>query len=176
MGGDGIGPEVIDAGLEVLKLCAERDGGFTLDFEHFGWGSDYYRKHAVMMPDDGADQLRNSTPSFSAPSAIRTSPTTSPVGPAPGDLPAARPVRQCAPHTHPARHHLPAARRRRAGSRLGDRARELARASMPAYGGRVHRGLPIEVATGRLHLHARRRERIMRFAFELARDAGRASC
>ena len=29
--GDGIGPEVIAAGLEVLEACAERDGGFALD-------------------------------------------------------------------------------------------------------------------------------------------------
>ena len=33
IGGDGIGPEVIEAGLEVLQACAERDGGFTLEVE-----------------------------------------------------------------------------------------------------------------------------------------------
>jgi isocitrate/isopropylmalate dehydrogenase len=58
MGGDGIGPEVISAGVEVLKACAGRDGGFALDVTDFDWGSDYYRKHGVMMPADGADQLR----------------------------------------------------------------------------------------------------------------------
>src|ERR1700739_4488524 len=58
MGGDGIGPEVVDAGVRVLNVCAERDGRFTLDFQDFDWGSDYYRKHGVMMPRDGADQLR----------------------------------------------------------------------------------------------------------------------
>ena len=58
MGGDGIGPEVVAAGVEVLKACAERDGGFALEFQDFDWGSDYYRKHGVMMPEDGADQLR----------------------------------------------------------------------------------------------------------------------
>jgi len=58
MGGDGIGPEVIQAGVQVLKVCAERDGRFTLDFQDFDWGSDYYRIHGVMMPADGANQLR----------------------------------------------------------------------------------------------------------------------
>jgi tartrate dehydrogenase/decarboxylase / D-malate dehydrogenase len=58
MGGDGIGPEVVEAGVQVLKVCAERDGGFTLDVQDFKWGSDYYRKHGMMMPADGADQLR----------------------------------------------------------------------------------------------------------------------
>ena len=53
VGGDGIGPEVVQAGVQVLKVCAERDGGFTLDFQDFDWGSDYYR-----TPTDGADQLR----------------------------------------------------------------------------------------------------------------------
>ena len=58
MGGDGIGPEVVRAGVQVLKVCAERDGRFTLDFQDFDWGSDYCRTHGVMMPADGADQLR----------------------------------------------------------------------------------------------------------------------
>ena len=30
MGGDGIGPEVISAGVRALKACAERDGSFAL--------------------------------------------------------------------------------------------------------------------------------------------------
>ena len=49
MGGDGIGPEVVEAGVQVLKVCAERDGGFTLDFQDFDWGSDYYRKNRAMI-------------------------------------------------------------------------------------------------------------------------------
>ena len=53
IGGDGIGPEVVAADVR-----AQRDGGFTLDFQDFDWGSDYYKKHGVMMPADGADQLR----------------------------------------------------------------------------------------------------------------------
>ena len=40
-GGDGIGPEVVEPGVHVLKVCAERDGRFTLDLQDFDWGSDY---------------------------------------------------------------------------------------------------------------------------------------
>ena len=58
MGGDGIGPEVVDAAVRALKVCAEREGGFSLEFHNFDWGSGYYRKHGVMMPEDGASQLR----------------------------------------------------------------------------------------------------------------------
>jgi tartrate dehydrogenase/decarboxylase / D-malate dehydrogenase len=36
--GDGIGPEVITAGLEVLEACAARDGGFKLEVTDFDWG------------------------------------------------------------------------------------------------------------------------------------------
>jgi tartrate dehydrogenase/decarboxylase / D-malate dehydrogenase len=58
IGGDGIGPEVIEVGLEALVVCAERDGGFALDVTHFDWGCDYYARHGVMMPGDGLERLR----------------------------------------------------------------------------------------------------------------------
>lgn len=56
--GDGIGPEVIAAGVEILEALAADSSDFELAFEHFPWGGDYYRKHGVMMPEDGVDTLR----------------------------------------------------------------------------------------------------------------------
>ena len=56
--GDGIGTEVIAAGIQVLESLARRDGGFALHFEHFDWGSNYYLKHGEMMPADGLDRLK----------------------------------------------------------------------------------------------------------------------
>ena len=48
---------------------------------HFDWGSDYYKKHGVMMPADGLDRAaRSSTRSISARSARPTCPTTSRCG------------------------------------------------------------------------------------------------
>jgi tartrate dehydrogenase/decarboxylase / D-malate dehydrogenase len=38
MGGDGIGPEVVDAASRALHVCAERDGEFQLEFQEFAWG------------------------------------------------------------------------------------------------------------------------------------------
>lgn len=55
---DGIGPEVIDAGIAVLQALAERMGDVTFRFQTFDWGTDYYRKHGVMMPADGLAQLQ----------------------------------------------------------------------------------------------------------------------
>ena len=132
MGGDGIGPEVVDAAVEALKVCAERDGGFKLEFQDFDWGSDYYKKHGVMMPEDGADQLRKFD-------AILFGAVGAP------DIPdhitlwglrlaICQPLDQYAnvrPTRDPAGHHQPAAPRLRPGAGLGDRAREL--------GGRVFR-------------------------------------
>jgi tartrate dehydrogenase/decarboxylase/D-malate dehydrogenase len=58
IGGDGIGPEVIDAGLQVLEVLARCEGNFELKVERFPWGSDYYKKHGRMMPADGLDTLK----------------------------------------------------------------------------------------------------------------------
>jgi tartrate dehydrogenase/decarboxylase/D-malate dehydrogenase len=56
--GDGIGREVVDAGVEVLKALATREGTFSFTFDAFDWGGDYYKKHGRMMPEDGRDQIR----------------------------------------------------------------------------------------------------------------------
>jgi tartrate dehydrogenase/decarboxylase / D-malate dehydrogenase len=56
--GDGIGTEVISAGCELLTTVAAAHG-FSFEFEHFDWGSDYFRKHGVMMPADGVELLRD---------------------------------------------------------------------------------------------------------------------
>ena len=55
---DGIGPEVINAGLEVLDAVARWTGQFDFDVTSFDWGSDYYKTHGQMMPADGLDQLK----------------------------------------------------------------------------------------------------------------------
>lgn len=56
---DGIGKEVISAGLEVLDALAECDGGFRLAVESIDWGSDYYQQHGAMTPEDGREQLQH---------------------------------------------------------------------------------------------------------------------
>jgi len=59
IGGDGIGPEVVEAGLEVLAAVARAEGGFTVEVTRFDWGSDRYRATGAMMPADGVDRLRH---------------------------------------------------------------------------------------------------------------------
>ena len=55
--GDGIGTEVIPAGMSVLRAAAARHG-FALEFVQFPWSCDYYLDTGRMMPADGLDTLR----------------------------------------------------------------------------------------------------------------------
>ena len=57
--GDGIGTEVIAAGVEVLEALARRAETFNVTFDHFDWGGEYYLKHGRMMPEHGRDLIRN---------------------------------------------------------------------------------------------------------------------
>src|SRR6266852_2197052 len=59
IGGDGIGPEVIEAGCRVLETLASVESGLSFEFQRFDWGSDHYRRHGVMMPADGLSQLES---------------------------------------------------------------------------------------------------------------------
>jgi tartrate dehydrogenase/decarboxylase/D-malate dehydrogenase len=54
--GDGIGKEVIPAGVAVLD-AAVRGAGVTLDFTELPWGCEYYLKHQRMMDEDGMARL-----------------------------------------------------------------------------------------------------------------------
>jgi tartrate dehydrogenase/decarboxylase/D-malate dehydrogenase len=54
--GDGIGKEVIPAGIELITLAGAQ-GGFSCEFTEFGWGCDYYLQHGRMLEPDGVDTL-----------------------------------------------------------------------------------------------------------------------
>src|ERR687898_207648 len=57
IGGDGIGPEVVRAGMRVLEAAAKDDPSLELGFTEFPWGCQYYLEHGRMMPEDGLDTL-----------------------------------------------------------------------------------------------------------------------
>ncbi|QGK70714.1 tartrate dehydrogenase [Allosaccharopolyspora coralli] len=57
---DGVGHEVVDAGRTVLDALASDSGGeFALEWTEFDWGSDYYSRTGRMMPEDGLEQLQD---------------------------------------------------------------------------------------------------------------------
>ena len=53
--GDGIGNEVIPAGIEVLQRAAS---GFRLEFEQFDWGSKRYQQTGRYIPEGGLEKLK----------------------------------------------------------------------------------------------------------------------
>ena len=55
--GDGIGGEVTEAGLAVLEALAAATPDLELEFESFPWGSDFYRATGAMMPADALAML-----------------------------------------------------------------------------------------------------------------------
>lgn len=55
--GDGIGPEVINEGIKVLKEVARLDRNFDFEFTYFPWGCEYYKETGRMMAEDGMQQL-----------------------------------------------------------------------------------------------------------------------
>ncbi|GAB6039225.1 tartrate dehydrogenase [Fundidesulfovibrio butyratiphilus] len=57
--GDGIGKEVTPEGVDVLEAAARLHGGFELAYAYFPWGCEYCLEHGRMMPSDGLDTLRD---------------------------------------------------------------------------------------------------------------------
>src|SRR5215208_6274828 len=173
MGGDGIGPEVIDAAVEALKVCAERDGGFRLDFQDFDWGSDYYKKHGVMMPEGGAEQLRKfdailfgAVGAPDIPDHITLWGLRLAICQALDQYANMRPTRILPGITSPLRHV--------SGPELDwVIVRENSEGEYSGVGGRAHKGLPIEVAQDVSVMTRPGVQRIMRFAFRLARSRPR---
>ncbi len=56
---DGVGTEVVEAGKRVLSALQERSQTFSIEWLDLDWGSAYYERHGRMMPEDGVDQLRD---------------------------------------------------------------------------------------------------------------------
>ncbi|MGE3541806.1 MAG: tartrate dehydrogenase [Candidatus Tectimicrobiota bacterium] len=55
--GDGIGQEVIPEGIKALRAVQDIVPALQLEFEAFPWGSDYYREHGTMMSDSALKRL-----------------------------------------------------------------------------------------------------------------------
>jgi tartrate dehydrogenase/decarboxylase/D-malate dehydrogenase len=55
--GDGIGKEVVPEGMRVLEAAAKRFD-FAFDWQEFPWSCETYAATGRMMPEDGIDQLR----------------------------------------------------------------------------------------------------------------------
>ena len=171
--GDGIGAEVVDAGVEVLATLAARDGGFSLQFDRFDWGGEYYKRHGRMMPEDGREQIRRHDAILFGSAGhpdIADHITLWGLRLAicqPFDQYAnVRPTRILPGITSPLRNV--------SGPELDwVIVRENSEGEYSGVGGRVHQGMPEEAATDVSLMTRAGVTRIMRFAFALARSRPR---
>jgi tartrate dehydrogenase/decarboxylase / D-malate dehydrogenase len=169
--GDGIGVEVIAAGLKVLEVLAARDRGFRLHVEHFPWSSDYFLKHGHYIPEGGLDRLRKFDAIFFG--AVGAPSVPDHVSLWGLRLPICQGFDQYA-NVRPARV-LPGVRSPLVNGNAIDWVivRENSEGEYSGSGGRAHRGLPEEVATETSVFTRAGVARIHRYAFELARNRRR---
>jgi tartrate dehydrogenase/decarboxylase / D-malate dehydrogenase len=171
--GDGIGQEVIAAGIEVLDALAAREGRFAFHYDHFDWGSDYYKRHGVMMPPKGRDLIRDHDAIFFG--AVGAPDVPDHVTLWGLRLAICQPFDQYA-NVRPTRilPGITSPLRNVAGPELDwVIVRENSEGEYAGVGGRVHQGHAEEVATDVSMMTRAGVTRIMRFAFALARSRPR---
>jgi len=166
--GDGIGVEVIAEGEKVLLELARREGSFAIEFSGFDWGSERYLARGAYMPDGALDQLRGFDAIFFG--AVGSPKVPDHVSLWGLRLPICQGLDQYA-NVRPSRLLPGIASPLARGSEIDwVIVRENTEGEYSGSGGRVHKGLPGEVATETSVFTRHGVERVHRFAFELARS------
>lgn len=168
MGADGIGPEVVAAGVEVLKALAEASQTFELVFTDYDWSSETYKKTGSYIPEGGLEQLKkHDAILFGAVGAPDVPDHISLWG---LRLAICQPLQQYANvrPTRVLRGTQSPLRRCRPGDLDWVIVRENSEGEYAGQGGRSHRGQPWEVATEVAIFTRHGVERLMRFAFATA--------
>ena len=166
-------PRLLRLVSRLLRPAPSATVNSSLDFQDFDWGSDYYKKHGVMMPADGADQLRKfdailfgSVGAPDIPDHITLWGLRLAICQPLDQYANVRPTRILPGITSPLRHV--------SGPELDwVIVRENSEGEYSGVGGRVHRGLPEEVATDVSIMTRTGVARIIRFAFKLAQSRPR---
>ena len=169
--GDGIGVEVIAAGLEALHALAAREGTFKFNVEQFPWNSDYYLEHGYYIPEGGLERLKafdaiffGAVGSTNVPDHVSLWGLRLPICQGFDQYANVRPTRMLPGIESPLKN----------GAGIDwVIIRENSEGEYAGNGGRVHRGLPEEVGTETAVFTRTGVERIHRFAFELARKRPR---
>jgi len=166
--GDGIGNEVIPAGMEVLGKLAS---GFELQFRTFDWSSDRYKKTGAYIPDGGLDELKKFDAIFfgavgapDVPDHVSLWGLRLPICQGFDQYANVRPSRLLPGITSPLDQ----------GQKIDwVIVRENTEGEYSGSGGRVHTGLPDEIATETSVFTRKGVERVHRFAFQLAQKRKR---
>ncbi|MFZ4213310.1 tartrate dehydrogenase [Pantoea endophytica] len=170
---DGIGPEVISAGVAVLHALTRHDPQLTFTVQTFDWGSDYYKQHGVMMPEDGLQTLKTFDAIYfgavgapDVPDHITLWGLRLPICQGFDQYANVRPTKILPGVTSPLRKRGP-------GDLDWVIVRENSEGEYSGNGGRAHRGLPEEVGTEVAIFTRVGVTRIMRYAFKLAQSRPR---
>jgi len=166
--GDGIGQEVIPVGLNILKKVASRCG-FILDPTEFPWGCEFYTKNRRMMDADGFERLATFDAIYfgavghpSVPDHISVWELILPIRQRFDQYVNLRPMRLLPGVACPLKN-------RSAADIDMICVRENSEGEYAGSGGRVHVGTPHEIAEQTSIFTRAGIERIVRYAFELAR-------
>lgn len=171
--GDGIGNEVVPAGLQVLATVAELHGGFRFRSESFPWSCAWYLEHGRMMPADGLDRLRAFDAIYlgavgfpGVPDHVSLWELLLPIRRGFQQYVCLRPIRL-----------LPGVRSPLAGRGPADIdffvVRENNEGEYSNMGGRIYAGTPNDTVVQNAVFTRMGTERIIRYAFELARAKGK---
>lgn len=170
---DGIGIEVIGAGVEVLHALAQKLGDVSFDIEHFDWGSDFYKRYGAMMPADGLETLKKFDAIYfgavgapDVPDHITLWGLRLPICQGFDQYANVRPTRIFPGIQSPLRNAKP-------GDLDWVIVRENSEGEYSGNGGRTHKGLPEEVGTEVSIFTRTGVTRIMRYAFKLAQSRPR---
>jgi len=167
--GDGIGREVVPAGCKILDTVATVHGGFRFRYKSYPWSCAWYLKHGKMMPDDGLRRIGDSDAIFLG--AVGFPGVADHISLWGLLIPIRRGFQQYA-CVRPVKL-LPGVRSPLAGRGPQDIdfivVRENNEGEYSSMGGRIYSDTPHEIVT-QLNLFTRRgTERIIRYAFDLAR-------
>ena len=170
--GDGIGREVLPEAVRVVETLAQHYR-FKLQFEEFPYSCDYFRQHTVMMPDDGLARLQ-------AHDAILLGAVGHPEVPDHVSLwglliPIRRQMQQYV-NLRPVKL-LPGVRSPLVDRKPGEIdfiiVRENNEGEYSEIGGRLYSGTDLEMAVQQSIFTRQGVDRVMRFAYELARSRPR---
>jgi tartrate dehydrogenase/decarboxylase/D-malate dehydrogenase len=170
--GDGIGKEVIPAGISVLNMAAEQ-GHFRCEFTELPWGCDYYLQTGRMMDPDGVAQLFKFDAIYlgaigdpRVADHISARELILPLRQRLGQYVNLRPMRLLAGITSPLAH-------RSTADIDMICVRENSEGEYCGIGGRLHAGTPDELAEQTGIFTRRGIERIVRYAFRIAESRPR---
>src|SRR5712691_6657374 len=170
--GDGIGKEVVPEGLRVLE-AAGRKFGVAFQWDQYPWSCGYYAEHGRMMPDDGLDQIRGHDAIFLG--AVGFPGVPDHVSLWGLLIPIRREFDQNV-DLHPVRllpGIVPPLRDRNRGEIDFWIVRENTEGEYSQIGGRLHAGTADEIVVQEAIFTRRGTDRVIRYAFELARRLGR---